>query len=48
VRNWFHGAHRRLIVAIGEHVDVSVCDAFAVELWCYLREPAVRRAARVD
>jgi len=47
VRNYFHGAHRRLVVAIGEHVDVSVCDAFAVELSDCLREPAGRRAASV-
>jgi hypothetical protein len=47
LRDQFHCAHRRLVVPVGEHVDVGVRDPFAVELLRRRREPAIAQPACV-
>jgi hypothetical protein len=39
-----HRAHGRLVVSVGEHVDVGVGHASAIELYRGLREAAVAQA----
>jgi hypothetical protein len=45
LRDELHGAHGRLVVPVGEHVDVGVGHAPAVELARGLREAAVAQVA---
>jgi hypothetical protein len=43
-RDQLHRAHRRLVVAVGEHVDVSVGHAFAIEPPRGIRETSIAQA----
>jgi hypothetical protein len=42
-RDQLHRAHRRLVVAVGQHVDVGVSDPLPVQLARRFRQPPVRQ-----
>jgi len=45
-RNQLHRAHRRLVVAIGQHVDVGMGDALAVQPACRFGQAAIGKRPR--